>query len=266
MSVVKDARRIVIKVGTSTLAHAGGHLNLRRIGTLTRVLADLRNSGREVLLVTSGAIGVGAGQMGLTERPHDTVGKQAAAAVGQSALMYTYDRQFAEYGQTTAQILLTHDDVDHEVRRGNVTNTLERLLEYHVLPIINENDTVATEEIGFGDNDTLSAMVACLVKADLLVLLSDIDGLYDRDPHKFSDAKLLPRVRACDDTLMALGGDAGSSLGTGGMHTKLVAARMAGQAGIPTVIMNGAYPERLYDLFDGQPIGTLFESEDTSNA
>ena len=258
MSAVADAKRLVVKVGTSTLTYENGRLNLRRVEALCRVLADLKNAGREVVLVTSGAIGVGAGHMGLKERPRDIGGKQAAAAVGQCELMYIYDKQFSEYGHVTAQVLLTRDVMDDDRRRVNVVNTLSRLLEYGTIPIINENDTVAIEEIEFGDNDTLSAMVAELIGAQALVLLTDIDGLYDADPHTHPEAKRLPVVHKIDENLMALAGGAGSKRGTGGMITKLNAAQIAVDAGIPTVIMNGAQPYRLYDLFDGRPRGTLF--------
>ncbi len=258
MSIVSGARRLVVKVGTSTLTYENGRLNLRRIEKLVRVLADLKNSGREIVLVTSGAIGVGAGQLSLRERPRDTAGKQAAAAVGQCELMYVYDKHFSEYGHVTAQVLLTRDVVEDDRRKANVVNTLRRLLEYGAVPIINENDTVATEEIDFGDNDTLSALVAELVEAQALVILTDIDGLYDADPRKNPEAKRIDTVTVIDDKLMALAGGAGSSRGTGGMTTKLHAASIAMAAGIPTVILDGAHPSRLYDLMEGKPLGTLF--------
>lgn len=259
MSSLAEAKRIVVKVGTSTLTYKNGRLNIRRIESLVKVLSDLKNSGRDILLVTSGAIGVGAGHLGLKERPRDIGGKQAAAAVGQCELMYTYDKQFSEYGHVTAQVLLTRDVVEDERRKGNVINTLCRLLEYGAVPIINENDTVATEEIEFGDNDTLSALVAKLVGAHALILLTDIDGLYDADPHRHPDARPIRKVTAIDDRLRALAGGAGSSRGTGGMVTKLHAAEIAMAAHIPTVILDGSRPSRLYDLMEGQPLGTLFE-------
>ena len=258
MSAVADAKRLVVKVGTSTLTYENGRLNLRRIESLVKVLSDLKNAGREIVLVTSGAIGVGAGHLGLKERPRDIGGKQAAAAVGQCELMYTYDKQFSEYGHVTAQVLLTRDVVEDDRRKSNVVNTLCRLLEYGAVPIINENDTVATEEIEFGDNDTLSALVAELVGADALVLLTDIDGLYDADPHQNPDAHPIPEVRIIDQNLLKLAGGAGSNRGTGGMVTKLHAAEIAMAAGISAVIMNGARPSRLYDLMEGQALGTLF--------
>ena len=257
-SMIAQAKRLVVKVGTSTLTYENGRLNIRRIEALVKVLSDIRNSGREVLLVSSGAIGVGAGHLGLKERPRDVEGKQAAAAVGQCELMYTYDKLFAEYGYVTAQVLLTRDVVEEDTRKKNAVNTLCRLLEYGALPIINENDTVAVEEIEFGDNDTLSAIVAELVGAQGLVLLTDIDGFYDGDPRLHPEAKRIPLVRAIDDELLSLAGGAGSRRGTGGMLAKLHAAQIAMDAGIPTVGMDGSRPAKLYDLLDGEAVGTLF--------
>ncbi|MBE6602281.1 MAG: glutamate 5-kinase [Ruminococcaceae bacterium] len=250
--------RIVIKVGTSTLAHATGHLNIRRVEQLCRVLSDLKNQGYEVILVSSGAIGMGVGKLSLKERPADIPTKQAAAAVGQCELMYTYDKLFAEYNHTVAQILLTGSDFRHEDRYNNFQNTMRRLLELDVLPIINENDTIATEEIKVGDNDTLSAMVAVSVDADLLILLSDIDGLYTADPHKDPNATLIGTVESLTSEILALAGDKGSALGTGGMKTKLSAAQICTEAGCEMVIMNGENPNLLYDLFDGKAVGTRF--------
>ena len=255
----QHARRIVVKVGTSTLAYPNGRLHLRRVEKLVKVLADLKNSGREILLVTSAAIGVGAGLLGLKERPRDTGGKQAAAAVGQCELMYTYDKLFSEYGHRTAQLLLTRDVVDDSRRRQNVVNTLNRLMELGVLPIINENDTVAVEELEFGDNDTLSAIVAVLAEAEGLVLLTDIDGLYTDDPRRNPDARRIPVVEEITPELLEAAKGAGSALGTGGMTTKLHAAAIATGQGIPTVVMQGADPEALYDLTEGKPVGTLFK-------
>ena len=191
--------KVVIKVGTSTLAHATGKLNIRKTAELCRVISDLKNAGNEVVLVSSGAIGMGVGKLGLQSKPTDIPTKQAAAAVGQCELMYTYDRLFTEYNHTVAQILLTGDDFSAEDRHENFTNTITRLLELNALPIINENDTVATQEIKVGDNDTLSALVAVSVQADLLVILSDVDGLYSADPHKNADAKLIESVYAVTD-------------------------------------------------------------------
>ena len=254
--------RIVIKVGTSTLAHKGGRMNIRRVELLCKVLSDLKNAGCEILLVSSGAIGMGVGKLGLTGRPEDMPGKQAAAAVGQCELMYTYDKLFAEYNHTVAQILLTADDISDPRRRGYVHDTLERLLGWGVLPVINENDAVAIDEIGIhttiGENDTLSAIVAKLVNADLLVLLSDIDGLYTADPRTNADATLIPVVDAITDDILALAGGAGSSLGSGGMATKLKAASIAMDAGIDMMITNGERPENLYALLEGRSVGTRF--------
>ncbi|MBQ9761371.1 MAG: glutamate 5-kinase [Clostridia bacterium] len=252
--------RMVVKVGTSTLAYPTGHMNIRRVEELCRVLSDLKNAGYEIILVSSGAIGMGIGKLSLKERPTDIPTKQAAAAVGQCELMYTYDRLFQNYNHTVAQILLTGSDFRHEDRYQNFRNTIHRLLELGALPVINENDTIATEEIKVGDNDTLSAVVATGVEADLLVLLSDIDGLYTADPHKDPNAKLIPRVDALNDDIMSLGGGEGSSLGTGGMKTKLHAAEICMNAGCDMVIMNGADPSLLYDLFDGREVGTRFVS------
>lgn len=250
--------RIVIKVGTSTLAHATGLLNIRRVEKLCQVMSDLKNAGHELVLVSSGAIGMGAGKLSLAGRPTDIPTKQAAAAVGQCELMYTYDKLFAEHNHTVAQILLTGADVQHEERRQNFQNTLYRLLELGALPVINENDTVATEQLGIGDNDTLGAIVAANVQADLLILLSDIDGLYTADPHKNPEAKLLATVEAITPEIVAMTGGAGSTLGTGGMQTKLHAAEIATAAGIPMVIANGAAPEILYDIVAGEAVGTRF--------
>mgnify|MGYP000687571549 CR=1 FL=1 len=250
--------RIVVKVGTSTLAHSTGRLNIRHTEELVKVLSDLKNAGHEVILVSSGAIGMGVGKLSLSARPTDMSSKQACAAVGQCELMYTYDRLFSAYDHTVAQILLTGVDIEHASRRENIQNTLARLLELGALPVINENDTISTEEIAVGDNDTLSAIVAATVSADLLVLLSDIDGLYDGDPRKNPDAKLIPTVETVDERIIALGGGSGSSLGTGGMATKLLAAQIAVGAGCEMVIANGEKPELLYDIVAGKPIGTRF--------
>ena len=254
--------RIVVKVGTSTLAHSTGRLNIRRVEQLCKVLSDLKNAGNQVLLVSSGAIGMGVGKLGLPGRPEDMPGKQAAAAIGQCELMYTYDKLFAEYNHTVAQILLTADDIQDPRRSSHVHDTLEKLLSWNVLPIINENDAVATDEIGIqttiGENDSLSAIVAKLVGADLLVLLSDIDGLYTADPHKDPSATLIPVVHQITPEILALAGGVGSSLGSGGMATKLRAAQIATEAGIDMVIANGETPEGLYAIGEDKPIGTRF--------
>ncbi|MBQ3356505.1 MAG: glutamate 5-kinase [Oscillospiraceae bacterium] len=250
--------RIVVKVGTSTLAHETGNLNIRRVEQLCKVLSDLKNAGHEIVLVSSGAIGMGVGKLGLRERPSDMPTKQAAAAVGQCELMYTYDKLFSEYHHTVGQILLTGSDIQDPQRRENFHNTLFRLLALGALPIINENDTVATEEIVIGDNDTLAAVVAQSVRAELLILLSDIEGLYTADPKSDPAAELIHTVREITPELLALAGGSGSALGTGGMATKLRAAQAACAAGIDTVIANGGKPERLYAIVAGEAVGTRF--------
>lgn len=250
-------RRIVVKVGTSTLTYAGGEVNLRRMELLTRVLSDLSNRGYSPVLVSSGAIGAGVSKLRLPARPADVPGKQAAAAVGQCELMALYDRFFSEYHHTVGQMLLTHQVVDNEVLRINATNTLQALCAMDVIPIVNENDTVAVEEIAFGDNDTLSAVVAGMADAQLLILLTDIDGLYTADPAKDPNAKRLDCVETLTDELLAGASGAGTSRGTGGMQTKLAAAQIAAQYGIPTVIASGEDPRILYDVLEGQNVGTL---------
>lgn len=250
--------RIVVKVGTSTLAHSTGCLNIRAVEALCKVLSDLKNAGNEIIVVSSGAIGMGAGKLLLRERPTDMPTKQAAAAVGQCELMYFYDKLFSEYNHTVAQILLTGFDVQHHDRYINFQNTVNRLLELNTLPIINENDTVATDEMGIGDNDTLAAIVAVSTDAELLVLLSDIDGLYTADPRKDGNAVLIDTVHELTDDIMSLGGDKGSALGTGGMRTKLHAAQICMEKGCDMVISNGAHPELLYDIIDGKSVGTRF--------
>ena len=254
--------RIVVKVGTSTLAHSSGRLNIRRTTELCRVLSDLKNSGHEIVLVSSGAIGMGVGKLGLSERPKEMAAKQAAAAVGQCELMYTYDNLFAEYNHAVGQLLLTAEDISDEKHAKNIRNTLDKLLNYQVIPVINENDAVATDEIGIettiGENDTLSAIAAKLVEADMLVILSDIDGLYSANPRLHPDAKLIAQV----DNLASLNVDScggpGSALGSGGMDTKLKAAHIVTEAGIDMIIMNGQKPALLYDLMEGKSVGTRF--------
>ena len=250
--------RVVIKIGTSTLAHKTGLLNILRVEELCKVMSDLKNAGNEVILVSSGAIGMGVGKLGLSKRPTDIPTKQAAAAVGQCELMYTYDKLFSEYNHTVAQILLTGDDIEHSDRKDNFINTMSRLLELSAIPIINENDSISTTEIEIGDNDTLGAIVATAVDADLLIILSDIDGLYTADPKANSDAKLLHRVEAITPEIEKMVGGAGSSLGTGGMITKLKAAKIVTEAGIDMVIANGENPLALYDIVAGKEVGTRF--------
>lgn len=250
--------RIVVKVGTSTLTHKAGRINIRRVECLCRVLSDLMNAGHEMILVSSGAIGMGVGKLSLKEKPSDMPTKQAAAAVGQCELMYVYDREFSQYNHTIAQILITNSDVENEKNHNNFRNTVTRLIEFGALPIINENDTISTEEIEIGDNDTLGAIVATSVKADLLILLSDIDGLYTKDPRKNDDAKLIPEVHELTDEIMAMGEGKGSELGTGGMFTKLKAAKITTSEGIDMIIANGDNPNILYDIAEGKPVGTKF--------
>lgn len=250
--------RIVVKVGTSTLAHPSGLINIRRVEELCKVMSDLKNAGHDIILVTSGAIGMGAGKLQLSERPRDVAAKQAAAAGGQCELMYTYDKLFSEYNHTVAQLLMTGSDFENEERHINFKNTMDKLLEFKALPIINENDTVATEEIKVGDNDTLSAMVAVNVSADLLILLSDIDGLFTADPHTDPNAKLISVVSEINDDILALGGDEGSAFGTGGMRTKLHAAQICTEKNCDMIIANGEKPDILYDIVDGKAVGTRF--------
>ena len=250
--------RIVIKIGTSTLAHPTGHLNIRLVEELCKTISDIKNAGHQVILVSSGAIGMGVGKLGLLERPKDIPTKQAAAAVGQCELMYTYDKLFGEYNHTVAQLLITGEDIRTHQRHENFSNTLNRLLELGALPIINENDTVSTDEIVIGDNDTLAAYVAESVKAELLILLSDINGLYTADPHKDPNATLIPVINELTDDIYALAGASSTKQGTGGMVTKLRAAAIATKAGCDMVIANGKNPEGLYDILDGKAVGTRF--------
>lgn len=250
--------RLVVKLGTSTLAHATGHLNIRRVEEICKVISDIKNAGDEVIMVSSGAIGMGVGKLSLKSKPTDIPTKQAAAAVGQCELMYTYDKLFSEYNHTVAQLLMTGADLKNEERHQNFSNTLNRLLELGVIPIINENDTVATEEIVIGDNDTLAAIVAESIKADVLVLFSDIDGLYTADPHKNQDAKLIEYVEEIDSSIEALAGGKGTELGTGGMVTKITAAKICMACGCDMIITNGNNPTSLYDVVEGKQIGTKF--------
>lgn len=249
--------RIVVKVGTSTLAHPGGRLNIRHTEALVKVWSDIKNAGHELIVVSSAATGLGAGKLQIP-RPQDIPTKQAAAAVGQCELMYTYDRLFSQYNHTVAQMLLTWEDFDHEIRLYNLRNTLERLLQLGAIPIINENDTVACEEYSLGDNDTLASLVAQCCGANLVVLLSDIDGLYTADPHSDPNARLIPVVKEITPEIEMLAGGAGSSLGTGGMLTKVVAAKRATAAGVDLIIANGSHAEVLYDILEGKPVGTRF--------
>lgn len=250
--------RIVVKVGTSTLAHKTGNINIRHVEELCKVLSDLKNAGHDIILVSSGAIGMGVGKLSLKSRPDDMATKQAAAAVGQCELMYIYDKYFSEYNHNIAQILLTAPDLEDDVRYSNIKNTMTRLLELGVMPIINENDTVATDEIAVGDNDTLGSIVAVCMNADILVLLSDIDGLYSADPHTNPDATLIAEIREITPEIEALGGGSNSGLGTGGMATKLSAAKRCIKNGTDVVIANGSAPTVLYDIAEGKQVGTRF--------
>lgn len=262
MADLKSVKRAVIKVGTSTLTHDNGRLNIRRIEQLARTLSDLKNNGMEIILVTSGAVGLGMARLGLTGKPKDMRIKQAAAAVGQSELMNIYSKMFGEYGYKVAQLLLTRDVADVEELRKNVTNTFNTIIELDTIPIVNENDTISTFELNhitaFGDNDTLSAVVAELCDADALVILSDIDGLYDANPREYEDARLIPIVREITDEMRKSAGGSGTARGTGGMATKLIAAENMMNQGKVMVIMAGDRPELLYDLFNGRSVGTVF--------
>ncbi len=257
----KDVKRIVVKVGTSTLTYDTGKINIRRMSKLAQVLSDLKNAGIEVTLVTSGAIGVGVGKLGLKERPKDTPGRQAAATVGQCELMFLYDKFFGEFGNITGQLLVTKDDFENEERHTNLHNSFMKLFEYGAIPIVNENDSVAVEEIVFGDNDSLSAHVAKIVGADTLIILTDIEGLFSANPREDENAVLIHTVDAITDDILALAGGSGTNRGTGGMITKLHAAQIATEAGINTVVMNGDDPEDIYKLIDGRQIGTLFKAQ-----
>lgn len=250
--------RIVVKIGTSTLTHETGRINIRRIEKLCKVLSDIKNAGHELILVSSGAIGLGVGKLNLKQKPEDMPTKQAAAAIGQCELMYLYDKKFMEYNHIVAQILITGHDFDNPESKNNFQNTVCRLLEMNVMPVINENDSIVTDEISVGDNDTLAAIVAKTAEADLLILLSDIDGLYTADPRETSDAEIIDVVFSITPEITQLAGNKGTELGTGGMVTKLHAAQIVMDAGIDMIITNGMYPENLYRILDGEKVGTKF--------
>ncbi len=254
-------KRIVIKVGTSSLTYDTGKINIRQIELLSQVISDLCHSGCEVALVTSGAIAVGVSKLGFEKRPDKTPEKQAASAVGQSELMSLYGKFFSEYGKDVAQLLLTKNILDNKERKENAINAFNTLFEWGVVPIINENDVISTAEIKFGDNDTLSDVVAELINADMLIILSDIDGLYDKNPAKHPDAKLVPEVYEITDEIMSSAGGEGTSRGTGGMVTKLIAAKHAMDAGIEMVIANGKNPKIIYDILDDKAVCTRFKSQ-----
>lgn len=263
---IADKKRIVVKVGSSSLVHEEtGELNLVKIEKLVRVLTDVANSGREVILVSSGAIAVGRKTLGLAARPITKSGKQACAAVGQARLMMVYQKLFAEYNSIAAQILMTKNTMVNEESRHNARNTFFELLKMGVIPIVNENDTVATDEIEFGDNDTLSAIVAALVGADLLILLSDIDGLYSDDPRKSESARFIEIVDVIDSSILEMAKGAGSDVGTGGMSTKISAARIATDSGADMIIANGADVSVVHELLTGANIGTLFKAHKNEN-
>ncbi len=253
-----QTKRVVIKVGTSSLTYETGKLNIKKIENIVRVVSDLRNRGIEVVLVSSGAVGAGVGKLNLSVKPSETIKKQALAAIGQATLVSMYDRFFSEYGHSSAQVLLTKFILDDEERYRNTKNTFETMFDYGVIPIVNENDVISTYELEFGDNDTLSAYIAELVDAQLLIILSDIDGLYDSNPQTNPDAKLIPIVEKVDETIYSIAGGAGSRRGTGGMITKLKAAEIVNPSGIDMIITNGAHPERIYGIFEGESVGTLF--------
>ncbi len=260
MGMFEKCRRVVVKVGSSTLTHETGHLNLRRIEELVKVLSDLKNTGKEIVLVSSGAVSAGIAKLGLDHRPKNTDEKQATAAVGQSELMKIYSRFFSDYGITVGQILMTRDVFENEEGRAHAENTIDALLKMGCVPIVNENDSVATEELNFGGNDFLSAYVALVCRADILLNLSDIDGLYDSDPRTNPDAKFIERVENINDVIAHAGGN-GTERGTGGMLAKLKAARLVTEDGIPMFIMNGHEPSILYDLLDGKHVGTYFTAK-----
>ena len=258
-SAIVNAKRIVVKVGSSTLCYTNGHLNLERIERLVRQLSDLANQGKEIILVSSGATGAGLAPLGFKEKPRDLVLKQAAAAVGQGILIHMYERMFREYGRTVGQILLTKEDSTGRHSYLNLRNTLHTLLQLNVIPIINENDVVAIEEFKIGDNDTLSATVAGIVDADLLIILSDIEGLYTANPATNPDATLIETVSEINDETYAIAGGAGSNMGTGGMYTKIKAAHMATNSGVPMVITSGEVEDSVRRVCKGEQIGTLFD-------
>lgn len=258
MGILDKKTRIVVKIGSNTLTHDTGKLDLRRMELLVRILSDFKNAGHEIVLVSSGAVAAGIARLRLGRRPESTEEKQALAAIGQAELMQVYENFFATYGYTVGQMLMTKDIIDNPERRTNAQNTFRELLKLGCVPIVNENDPISTEELKFGGNDTLSAYVALVCGADLLINMSDIDGLYDSDPRNNPDAKLISRVEVIDDTVISYAGGAGSERGTGGMITKIKAAQIVTDAGIPMLIVNGKNPEVLYRISDGEHIGTYF--------
>jgi len=258
---LNNAKKIVIKIGTSSLTYATGKINFQRIDILSRVISDLTNQGKEVVLVTSGAIGVGVDKLKLGSKPNTVSGRQAAAAVGQCTLMQIYSKTFAEYGHDVGQMLLTRDVIDKEVMKNNAINTFEELFKMGVIPVVNENDSVSVEEIQFGDNDNLSSLVSRLIKAELLVILTDIDGYYDKNPREFDDANLIHTITDLSEKVEAAAGSVGSAFGTGGMLTKVHACRLAAENGIDAIIANGNDPKVIYRILNGDEVGTLFVSK-----
>jgi glutamate 5-kinase len=254
----KDCKNLVFKIGTSTITHENGKLNLHKIEKIIRVIADIKNSGKTVVVVTSGAIGVGVGKLNLSSKPKDIGGRQACAAIGQCELMYLYDKFFLENNCITGQVLMTRDIVDDEKRLKNVKNAFIKLIDFGAIPVVNENDCVSTEELEFGDNDALSAMVAKIVNSDGLIMLTDINGLYTGDPKKNPDSQLIKVVEKITEDTKKIASGRGSSRGTGGMITKIAAAEIAVNAGIITAIVDGAAPESIYDLLEGKEVGTIF--------
>lgn len=260
MAKLEGKKRIVVKVGTSTLTHSTGKINIARMEKLVSVLSDLKNEGHEVVLVSSGAIAVGAVKLGFKQKPTTTKGLQASAAVGQCELMFLYDKMFSEYNVVVSQLLFSADTLENSEETGHLIDTFNQLLEYDALPIINENDSVYVEELLNGDNDCLSAKVSTLIDADLLILLTDTNGLYDANPSKNPDAKLISRVDEINDKIYQIAGEAGEK-GTGGFVTKIKAAKIATDCGIPVVIMNGSTPASIYDVLHGESIGTYFSAK-----
>ncbi len=263
--ILRDKKKIIIKVGSTSITHLGGKLNLLRIEKLVRVIADLHNSGKQVILVSSGAIATGAGKLGLDKKPHDKITKQALAAIGQAELIKIYDKFFEEHNKTVAQVLLTKDGVESKVRRTNAKNTLNELLNMGAIPVINENDTVSTDEIEFGDNDTLSAIVASLIEADLLIILSDIDGMFTADPQQDSSAQLLSTITNLSEELDEYIFENKSAFGTGGMTSKLLAAKHCKLHNIDMVLTNGADPNIIHDILEGKKVGTYFTCREISD-
>ena len=255
---LRDKKKIVVKIGTTSLTHSNGSMNFERIEKLAMVLSQLRSSGKQIMLVTSGAIAAGAGKLGLTQKPEKLAEKQALAAIGQAELIKIYEKSFTNYNQIVAQVLITKDGIFHPIRRINAKNTLNTLMSMDIIPIINENDTVSTDEIEFGDNDTLSAHVSVLTEAELLIILSDVDGLYNNDPRKDQNATIISKVVEISNEIEEVAGSTGSHFAKGGMATKISAAKLCDKAGIDTIIASGENPAVIFDVLDGKEVGTLF--------